>query len=334
MRKLNLAVLLAVTLLLLWGAREISWRETLRIAASAEAGYIALAVAVTVARFLMWGAKWHLLVGQIARVSFLRLLVILMAGLFVSPSTPGAQVGGEPLRAYYLAREAGVKKSAAMATVMLDKAGNYTAFFTFSAVSAVMLWPLLNVPGMLKMAGELLLLLLLLAAISSAFLKSGASQARVLRFVYHLPFLRFLRRRFSSYAAFEEFLSSRVELFLTTLREISTRRGVLAVNLLLSFAMWSTSYLKTYLVFKALGVEASLLLVTVVKTIAILAGMASFLPGGVGATEAVMVALFAATGIEGSAALAGILLSRAIYYSFALGAGYLCLLWLRLGYSR
>jgi len=43
-----------------------------------------------------------------------------------------------------------------------------------------------------------------------------------------------------------------------------------------------------------------------------------------------MVALFAGAGIEGSAALAGILLSRAIYYSFALGLGYACLLWLRL----
>ena len=335
MKKLNLLVLTALTLLLLWAAREISWKQTLQIASSARVEYLLLAVAITVVRFLVWCAKWQLLVKQIAGgVSSVHLLAILLAGLFVSTSTPGAQVGGEPLRAYYLAREAGIKKSAAMATVMLDKAGNYAAFSVFSVISVLLLWPLLQMPRLFKLAGELLLVLLLLVLISSVLLRRGSSHAGVLRFVYHLPFLQVLRRKFSSYAAFEEFLSSRVELFLGTLHQISGRRDVLAANLLLSFAMWSTSYLKTYLVFMALGVDASLLQVTVVKTVAILAGMVSFLPGGVGATEAVMVALFAATGIEGSAALAGIILSRAIYYSFALGVGYACLLWLRLSYTR
>jgi hypothetical protein len=335
MKKSDIPVLLLITLLLIWGMREISWHETAQIVGEARHGYIALAVGITVVRFLVWCFKWLLLIKPIVRVSFLRLLAILLAGLFVSTSTPGAQVGGEPLRAYYLAREAGIKKSAAMATVTLDKAGNYAAFFTFSLLSIFLLWLFLEIPPALKLLGEVLLFLALLIAVSSVCIKrSDASRARVLRLIYHLPFLRFLRRRFSSYAAFESFLSSRFELFLHTLKEISTRRDVLAANLLLSFAMWSTSYLKTYLVFQALGIDAPLLLVTAVKTVSILAGMASFLPGGIGATEAVMVALFAAAGVEGSAALAGILLSRAIYYSFALGMGYACLLWLKLSYRR
>jgi hypothetical protein len=331
MKKLNLLILLFVTLLLVWGAREISWREALTIASGARHELIALAIGITVVRFLIWSLKWMLFIKPLAEVRFSRVVVILLAGLFVSTSTPGAQVGGEPLRAYYLAREAGIKKSAAMATVMMDKAGNYAAFFVFSLVSIFLLWLFLEIPPALKLLGEVLLLVLILAALSSTYIKkSDATQAKVLRFVYHLPPLKMLRQRFSSYAAFENFLSSRLELFLHTLRKISTRRSALVANLLLSFAMWSTSYLKTYLIFLALGVNAPFLLVMAVKTVAILVGMASFLPGGVGATEAMMVALFAGAGIEGSAALAGILLSRAIYYSFALGLGYACLLWLRL----
>ena len=180
----NLLVLLLVTLLLLWGAGEISWREALEIASSAEHEYIALAVGVTVARFLLWNLKWMLFVKPIAEVRFSRLLIILLAGLFVSTSTPGAQVGGEPLRAYYLAREAGIRKSAAMATVTLDKAGNYAAFFTFSLVSIFMLWLLLEIPPVLKLLGEVLLLVLILVALSSTYIRrSDAAQAKVLRFV-------------------------------------------------------------------------------------------------------------------------------------------------------
>ena len=328
--KLNLLLVALLTLLLLWGARGISWREALAIASGAKREYIALAVGITVARFLLWNFKWMLFVKPLAEVRFFRLLIILLAGLFVSTSTPGAQVGGEPLRAYYLAREAGIKKSEAMATITLDKAGNYAAFFAFSLASIFLLWLFLEIPPVLKLLGEMLLLVVILAALSSTYIRrSNAAQARVLRFVYHLPPLKMLRRRFSSYAAFESFLSARLELFMRTLREIAGQRRVL-LNLLLSFAMWSTSYLKTYLVFLALGINAPFLLIMAVKTVSILVGMASFLPGGVGATEAMMVALFAGAGIEGSAALAGILLSRAIYYSFALALGYVCLLWLRL----
>ena len=330
--KLNLLVLILVTLLLVGAAGKISWREALALASGARYEFIVLAIGITIARFLLWSLKWLLLIKSIAGdVRFSRIFVILLAGLFVSTSTPGANVGGEPLRAYYLAREAGIKKSAAMATVMMDKAGNYTAFFTFSLASISMLWLFLEIPPVLKFLGEVLLLVLVLAAISSTYLRrSDTAQARVLRFVYHLPPLEMLRRRFSSYAAFESFVSARFELFLRTLRELTAQRRTLMANLLLSFVIWLTSYLKTYLVFLALGVDVSLLLVTAVKTVAILVGMASLLPGGVGATEATMVALFAGAGVSGSAALAGILLSRAIYYSFALGLGYASLLWLRL----
>ncbi|WP_456473936.1 flippase-like domain-containing protein [Candidatus Pyrohabitans sp.] len=330
--KLNLLVLILVTLLLIGAAGKISWREALALASGARYEFIALAIGITIARFLLWSFKWLLLIKSIAGdVRFSRIFVILLAGLFVSTSTPGANVGGEPLRAYYLAREAGIKKSAAMATVMMDKAGNYTAFFTFSLASIFMLWLFLEIPPVLKFLGEVLLLVLVLAAISSTYLRrSDAAQARVLRFVYHLPPLEMLRRRFSSYAAFESFVSARFELFLCTFRELTTQRRALVANLLLSFAIWLTSYLKTYLVFLALGVNVSLLLITAVKTVAILVGMASLLPGGVGATEATMVALFAGAGVSGSAALAGILLSRAIYYFFAIGLGYASLLWLRL----
>jgi hypothetical protein len=330
--KLNLLVLILVTLLLVGAAGKISWRDALALASGARYEFIAAAVGITIARFLLWSLKWLLLIRPLAKgVRFSRIFVILLAGLFVSTSTPGANVGGEPLRAYYLAKEARIKKSAAMATVMMDKAGNYTAFFIFSLASIFLLWLFLEIPPALKFLGEVLLFIIALAALSSTYLRrSEAAQAKVLRFVYHLPPLEMLRRRFSSYAAFESFVSSRFELFLRTLRELSTQRRALVANLLLSFAIWLTSYIKTYLVFLALGVNASLLLVTAVKTVAILVGMASFLPGGMGATEATMVALFAGAGIEGSVALAGILLSRAIYYFFALGLGYACLLCLRL----
>jgi len=327
--KYNLLILLIFTLLLLLAAVKIDWGEVFSVASRAEGGLIALAIGVTVFRFLVWGLKWHLLIWGIeASIPFSRTMHILMAGLFVGTATPGATIGGEPFRAYYLAKEGRVKKSEAMATVTADKVGNYIAFSTYIFLGIIMLTSYFQ-----GFKFFLFLILSLLAVLGAYYYyrKRKPPWMEVLKFFYS-PLSRLLDRKFGGFENFAQYLQSRAKLFLDTVKVLGRQKRKMAILLLLSYLMWFTSFVKTYLVFVALGVEVDFLLVLAVKALSVFVGLMSFLPGGVGVTEGAMAAMFTTYGMEAQGALAGVLLSRAIYYAFALGIGYLSILWLRVAY--
>ncbi len=331
MKRLYNAFLIAFfTVLLVAAALRVDWQEVFRIASRADAELVVLAVLITLLRFLIWSFKWQLLISSIkVKVPFFRVLLILMAGLFVSTSTPGANIGGEPLRAYYLAKEAGIKKSAAMATVIMDKSGNYFAFFTYSLMAFILLMEYFEARAV-KLVFFVVLLIAFGGASYMVLRRNHAPLVRALRFIYTLPFFEFLEKRFGSFDEFESFVYSRIKIFKDTLKHLWKNPVNLAANLLLSYALWLTSFIKTYLIFLALGIKADFLIVSAIKAISVLLGMMSFIPGGFGVIEGVMVALFSSYGFDTKTALAGVLLSRTIYYVFSLGLGYLCLLWLRI----
>lgn len=325
----NAVILAILTGILVLAAVNIEWGDVSGTASRAELWLVVLAVVVTIFRFVVWAFKWHLLISSIkVRVAFSRLLVILLGGLFISTATPGANVGGEPIRAYYLAREGGIKKSAALATVTADKSGNYIAFLTYSLFGMLMLMSYFQLERLLLL---LILSLLLGILVYLYYRKKAFPYSRGLKLIYK-PFSWLLDRRFGDFESFEDYVLSTIAVFKQTTRLLARQRLNLVAILLLSFVMWLTSFVKTYLVFIALGINIDFLLVMAVKAVSVLLGMLSFIPGGLGVTEGAMLAIFASYGIEAKAALAGVLLSRAIYYAFALGIGYLCAVWLRVAY--
>ena len=85
-----------------------------------------------------------------------------------------------------------------------------------------------------------------------------------------------------------------------------------------------------YVVLVALGVDISLPLAVGIYATGILAGALSFLPGGIGSAEAVMIGLLVLAGVELSVATAATLICRiaAMWYSIAVGI--VIVLWLEL----
>lgn len=323
----NIAFIVIFTILLITAIFKLNMWKIFRIEANAEGSLIVLAVLLTIFRFLIWNFKWQLLISSTGtRVPFFRLLPILMAGVFVSTSTPGANIGGEPLRAYYLAREAKIKKSAAMATIIMDKAGNYFAFLIYSIIAFIILIEYFEAE-VTKLLFFILLIITSILLIYVKMRKNNTFMESLLRFIY--PLMKIFKFHFETFEDFDSFICSRMRVFIDTLKLMRKKPLNLVLNIVLSFVLWLTSFIKTYLVFLALGINTAFLLVAAIKTVSILAGMFSLIPGGFGVTEGVMVALFTSYGINTKLALAGVVLSRAIYYFFSIGIGYICLLWLK-----
>lgn len=99
--------------------------------------------------------------------------------------------------------------------------------------------------------------------------------------------------------------------------------GPLYIGLLLGLFAWSVQGLAFYYILQTLGFETSLFMAMGIYAISLLAGAASFIPGGIGSTEVVMGLLLIAAGADNSIAISAPLISRLGTLWFAVAVGLL-----------
>ena len=99
------------------------------------------------------------------------------------------------------------------------------------------------------------------------------------------------------------------------------RPGYLLFGLSLGVLSWGLEGLSLYWIAQEVGVRISVETGIGIYAIAVLAGVLSFLPGGLGSTEAVMGVLLIAFGADGPAAVAITLLCRIATLWFAVALG-------------
>ncbi|HCB15159.1 MAG TPA: TIGR00374 family protein [Gammaproteobacteria bacterium] len=108
----------------------------------------------------------------------------------------------------------------------------------------------------------------------------------------------------------------------------------LLFGLSLGIVSWGLEGLSLYLIAHDVGVEVTLATSIGVYAIAVLAGALSFLPGGLGSTEAIMGVLLAAFGADGATAVAITLLCRIATLWFAVALGGVAVGVLGVGHKR
>jgi uncharacterized protein (TIRG00374 family) len=99
------------------------------------------------------------------------------------------------------------------------------------------------------------------------------------------------------------------------------RSGPLYGGMLLSLLAATSVSLMMYVVLQLLNVDISLPLAVGIYATGILVGALSFLPGGIGSAELVMIGLLVLAGVDGTTAAAATLICRiaALWYSIAIG---------------
>ncbi|WP_245624621.1 lysylphosphatidylglycerol synthase transmembrane domain-containing protein [Marinomonas fungiae] len=102
-----------------------------------------------------------------------------------------------------------------------------------------------------------------------------------------------------------------------------------AISLVISLLAWSAEAYAFYLIVSWTGSDISITIAFSIYAVSMLAGALSFLPGGVGSAEAVMIALLLWAGIGESQAIAATVVIRLVTLWFAVIIG--CLSLLQLG---
>jgi uncharacterized protein (TIRG00374 family) len=254
-----------------------------------------MVLALSALNYALRYARWDYYLRQLGyRVPRRAQFTIYIAG-FAFTTTPAK--AGEAMRSLYLERY-GVAWTHSLAALFVERCVDLLAMLLLAALAAA---AVSDTRGIL--AGVLLLVVLVLQGVHShwlarrlARLAAGVSQPWLARSAAYL------------------------------LQVIETARpllksGPLHGGLLVGLVAWGGEGLALYLVLDQLGAQLSPWVATGVYGTSILAGAATFVPGGLGGTELAMQFLLQAFGVATSLAISAVIICRVATLWFAVALG-------------
>jgi uncharacterized membrane protein YbhN (UPF0104 family) len=315
--------LIAAALYLSWRlVAGIRWSDVAARVEEADPLLLGGAVALLVLRFALWDQRFRLAAHRALGSAPHALLgfFVLLASAALNLITPSARLIGGMMRARYFARAADRSFGLLYGIVFYDQMAHHITM-------TVLTW--LAVVAVAFALGHTALAIAALAALvlsTAAFLLWSRRPGTFAE----NPLVRFLARR----AAGPEGRIQRLwahgheaaGIFVKLLADAPLRAPALALGVLWFLA----NGLAQWVVFAALGQPVDVLLVLAVVALGNAAGILTGTPGGVGTTEAAMVATFAALGMDRVEAGAGTLLYRGLHYIVVLALGLPALGWLEL----
>jgi hypothetical protein len=325
----NLAFLLVIIGLLIWILKGINFKDVYLLLKYANPYYIFLAVLVTFLSFVVWNFRWTYMFRDIVHGDFMFLLHVLFAGAFFNTVTPAAGIGGEPLRAHFLASRYKKTRIKMLGYVLGDKFFQLIVLAFFGIFSLLFVLFFVKISPTLRgvLAGILAFVLLLAGFVIYIILKKLKYNLGAI--FKKLHFFNFIKDNFKKPKDFENYLNKKSAEVGKVFRKVVRNRNNLIIGLFLSAIFWLLEYLVAYFLFLAFGFQVNFFSVIVVVTLANLIGAVSLFPGGIGVVEISMTLLFSAMGIMAPMALLVSFLTRIIYYVFSLGIGSYSLLHVR-----
>ena len=286
-----------------------------RLRSAAPAMVLAVAL-LTVARFEIIAWRWEILSRREAPLGLRRIAHVLMAGNFVSLVTPVMRIAGPILRAFYLSRETGQPRARFYGTIVADQAANFTAFTVAMSVSGIAVG--LPEPWRISPWSGLGLLAALCGGLFIAYrMLLAVHRGREPRFT------RFLTSTLGSGGS-SSLRQRTIAWFDQLIRALSS-------SLIGTGAWWPALALSgiAFLLLAGVQIVAWAAVGTPVglaQGVFAVAGagfiqMMSAAPGGPGLTEASLILVAIALGIDRESAVAGVLLSRLANYLVILAWG-------------
>ena len=282
----------------------------------AKMEFIVLAIATQIFTYYLYTLRWKIL-NNLADidVGIKKLLPIVLVGLAVNNITPSGRGGGEPVRAYILAKQDdNYRMEETFATVVADRALDTFPFVLLAVITIIAatlyfdldLWLLiLMIVSVIVIIAVLILLIYM--SINPNFGK------RVEGWIVGLV-RRFYKKNNDE---FEGKIHNVIVGFQDTMKLLISNKKVLYTALPLSFVIWVFEILRVYFVFLAFGANVNLIVIGEVFIIASLVGMIPLLPGGLGAVDGIMIVFYSAAGVTASISAAATVIERLISFWMA-----------------
>ena len=307
---LGLSIVILAVMLYLVGIDQVI--EALKLA---KLEFIGIAIALQIFTYYLYTLRWKIL-NNLADmdVGIKKLLPMVLVGLAVNNITPSGRGGGEPVRAYILAKEKNYPMQETFATVVADRALDTFPFVLLAVLTIIGmalyldfdLW-LLILMILAVTAIVIILILLIYMSINPNFGK------RVDGWIIGLV-RRFYKKNSEE---LEDKIHNVISGFQDTMKLVIYNKKVMYYALPLSFIIWIFEILRVYFVFLAFGAHVNPVVIGEVFILACLAGMIPLLPGGLGAVDGIMIIFYSAAGITASISAAATVIERLISFWMA-----------------
>ena len=273
---------------------------------------VLLAIVIQIFTYFLYTWRWNI-INKTADMDLgiKKSLPMVLVSLAVNNITPSGRGGGEPVRAYLLAKEGNFKFEDTFATVIADRALDTFPFvilailtiigiiFTFSL--DIKLIAFLAICVTLITVGVILLLYVCINETFGVKLTSWIIKI-VSRFY----------KKFNE--GTEKRIIEAVKTFQARMNALLREKSIIYYALPLSFVIWIFEILRVYVVFLAFGAKVSPIVIGEVFILASFVGMVPLLPGGLGAVDGIMILFYANAGITASLSAAATVVERLISF--------------------
>ena len=304
---LGISLLILVAILYFVGIDEV-----IKALKTANLMIIVLAILTQVFTYYLYTLRWQIL-NKMANmdISIKKLLPMVLVGLAVNNITPSGRGGGEPVRAYILAKEKNYPAEETFATVVADRALDTFPFIVLAVITIISmilyfdidLW-LILIMIIAVIAIVAVLILLIYMCINPSF------GNRVEGWIVGL-IKRFSKKHEDGA---KQKVHDIISGFQDTMRLLLSNKKILYYTIPLSFIIWIFEIIRVYLVFLAFGANVNLIVIGEVFIVASLIGMIPLLPGGIGAVDSIMVIFYSAAGVTYSISAAATVIERLISF--------------------
>ncbi len=304
------AGLLLVVLLIAWS----DFGEMVKLLSQTRLKYLALACLVSALETLLWSLRWQILLKQSnIYIPFKKVLEATLIGIFVNNVTPGARGGGEPVRMYLIKKRSESSYGKIFATIATDRMLDAIPIVVFTIIA---FWYALDLGTHLVLVVLLISVIVLLSVIllSTLFSLNERLAMGLLMKTFRLIRRIFPKKFEDKEEKAEEIIKTHVMDFKKTFVMLSKNKLALLGSTTISFMIWISAVIRTYLVFLSLNYPIQLHKVLMVQMAGMAVGLISIIPGGIGITEAIFSALYLSLAIDKTLAVTATMVDRALSF--------------------
>jgi len=312
--------------ILIYFLRKIDFLKVWDLIIRANHLYFFLAFVAYGMSFLVFNIRSMYLLKKVVKPNFWFSLETTFAGFFINSITPGAQLGGDPLRAYFLGQKYKKRKTKIFGALLADRFFHVIASIFFIIAALLFILTYVPVSFELRTIFQTVLFFVLFFSLVIAYLSFRKSNFDIELFLARCRWLLPGDKPKNGHKTkLERILIRHFTHFARTFRTVIRDKKMIFVGITLSLIYWLLNFAASYLLFFSFGFDISFLIVIVVFSIGNLVGDFSPSPGGIGLIEGASIITYSILGIPLLIAIAVSLLTRIIFYIYSLLIGGLSL---------
>lgn len=279
-------------------------REIVYVVRSVPKYAILLTLFLHLLTLILGSLKWRIMLRNINYHNDMGLIFkIHISSIYFDNITPGAKIGGEGVRLYFMRNILGTDYASAMGLLSLDKVITLLPFIAMCVPAVIWQWHILNKNFVAKWALIVIIVLaIIVTAIIVAMLRFGGKSEEASK---------------TQLSKFKLFFSNAGYSF----RFVFAKRGEMLPLILLSTILWLCYPLKMHVLALAIGIDISFKVLSSASILAYLVGMLPLAPGGLGFYDGTIGGILLSLGISSPKIGSLVLLYRLTTYLFSLALG-------------